>query len=107
MSTRRAQTNSAAWLTVVCIAMLLAATTAQAGHFCGFPIPDANGGSQVASSRSAVCLICLMASSAMAAIMLVVFFPCLRGGARAWCPRVQPRPFLESFQLYVRPPPAY
>jgi len=105
VKSRRRQTSRAVWLTVVCMAMLLMAT-AQATHFCQFQIPNAHEGSQVASSSSPVCLMCLMASSATAAIMFVVFFSRLRSRTRAFSAQPQPRPFLHSFRLYVRPPPS-
>ncbi len=58
-----------------------------------------------ASSGSPVCLICLMAPSTSAIVLLVAFFimalsPVFVGGLQ-----VRPRPFLDSFQLYIRPPP--
>ena len=105
VKSRRRQTSRAVWLTVVCMAMLLMAT-AQATHFCQFQIPKVHEGPQVASCGSPVCLTCLMASSATAAIMFVVFFSRLRSSKQAFPAQLQPRSFLDSFQLYVRPPPA-
>jgi hypothetical protein len=96
------------WLAGLCIAMLLLSTTAQAVHFCELSV----SGERVlirarpASPNSAICLICLMAHSAAAAVLTVVFSPTFRKRTRATVPQVRPRLFLESFQLYVRPPPA-
>jgi hypothetical protein len=101
----RKQTSSAAGLTVAYIALLLVATTAQAGHFCGFHMRNANGASQVGSSNAG-CQTCLMASSTTTAMVFLAFFPSLRRSPRVRAPESRPRPFLESFTLSVRPPPA-
>ena len=97
------------WLAGLCIAMLLLSTTAQAVHFCELSIAGELGvsQSQPASPNGAVCLICLMAHSTAAAVLLVVFSPTFRRRARASVPLVRPKLFLEAFQLYVRPPPAW
>ena len=97
------------WLAGLCIAMLLLSTTAQAVHFCELSIVGELGvsQSQPASPNGAVCLICLMAHSTAAAVLLVVFSPTFRRRARASVPLVRPKLFLEAFQLYVRPPPAW
>jgi hypothetical protein len=88
--------------------MLLLATTVQAAHSCGFQIADAPARLQFqnASSGSSLCTICRMAQSATVALLFVAFFLNLHRGAGALFPQMQPRPFLVSFQLYVRPPPA-
>lgn len=96
------------WLAGLCIAMLLSSTTAQVVDFC--ELNDLGDGvvfqSQPASSGSAFCLICLMAHSAAAAVLIVLFFPTFRKRVRSTVPQIRPRLFLQSFQLYVRPPPA-
>jgi len=96
------------WLAGLCIAMLLLSTTAQAVHFCELSISGERAvfQSRSASPNSAVCLICLMAHSAAAAVLVLVFSPTFRKRTRASVRQVRPRLFLESFQLYVRPPPA-
>jgi hypothetical protein len=96
------------WMAALCIAMLLLSTTAQAVHFCELTVSGERvfQSSQPASPNSAVCLICLMAHSAATAILVIVFSPTFRKRTRASVPQVRPRLFLESFQLYVRPPPA-
>jgi hypothetical protein len=60
----------------------------------------------VGSSSNTGCQTCLMASSATTAILFLAFFPSLRRSARVRAPEMRPRPFLESFSLSVRPPPA-
>jgi len=47
-----------------------------------------------------------MAHSAAAAVLVLVFSPTFRKRTKASVPQVRPKLFLESFQLYVRPPPA-
>jgi hypothetical protein len=95
------------WLAGLCIAMLLLSTTAQAVHFCELGVAGESIAfqSQPVSPNSAVCLICLMAHSAAAAVLLIVFSPTFRKRVRSSVPQVRPKLFLESFQLYVRPPP--
>jgi hypothetical protein len=102
------KTRLPAWLAGLCVAMLLLSTTAQAVHFCELIIPGELVviQSRPASPNSAICLICLMAHSAATAVLVVVFSPTFRKRARASVPQVRPGLFLESFQLYVRPPPA-
>jgi hypothetical protein len=102
------KTLLATWLAGLCIAMLLLSTTAQAIHCCDLNAPSERVAFQSpqASPNSAICLICLMAHSAAAAVLVVVFSPTFRKRARASVPQVRPKLFLESFQLYVRPPPA-
>jgi hypothetical protein len=102
------KTVLATWLVSLCIGMLLLSTTAQAIHCCDLNAPSERAalGSPQSSPNSAICLICLMAHSAAAAVLLVMFSPTFRKRDRASVPQVRPRLFLESFQLYVRPPPA-
>jgi hypothetical protein len=96
------------WLAVLCIAMLLLSTTAQAVHFCELSAPGDLVVFQPrdAAPNSAICLICLLAHSAATVVLIVVFSPTFRKRDRITVPQVRPRLFLESFQLYVRPPPA-
>jgi hypothetical protein len=97
----------ATWLTVVCISVLLLATTIQAVHLCGLEIPNLRATAQVgtASFRGGACLTCLMAHSAAAAALVVVFSPTFRANKGVPLPEIRTRQLLESFHLYVRPPP--
>jgi hypothetical protein len=96
------------WLTVVCIAVLLLATTVQAVHLCGLEIPNrqVTADSRSASFNTGVCLTCLMAHSAVGISSVVMFSPAFRANEEVSLPPGQTRQLLESFQLYVRPPPA-
>ena len=89
--------------------MLLTATIVQATHFCGSRILDPNNTMQfrAGSSSGTVCLTCLMAQPAAAAVLFVARFSSLQVRSRVSFRGMTPRPLLESFQLYVRPPPAY
>jgi hypothetical protein len=102
------KTAWATWLVGLCIAMLLLSTTAQAIHFCELSIADDLGvsQSQPAAPNSSVCLICLLAHSTATVVLAIVFSPTFRKRARVSVPLVRPKLFLETFQLYVRPPPA-
>jgi len=96
------------WLASLCLVMLLLSTTAQVVHFCELGVPSDRAAlqSRPVSPNNAVCLICLMAYSAAAVLLLVSFSPTFRKRPRASVGQARPRLFLESFQLYVRPPPA-
>jgi hypothetical protein len=94
-------------LALVCILLLPAATVAQAAHVCGVSIFGASSATQLrpASATSTLCLICLMAQSAVAAFVFAVLSPVLRYSLVLRSPQVAARSLLDSFRLYVRPPP--
>jgi hypothetical protein len=110
---QREQNGWAAWVGIACIALLLAATTAQAVHFCGLPVLGSNGAAQSAqvssagAAGSALCLTCLMAQSAAAVLFFITLFPERRRRVVVRVRQVRPRSFLDSFHLYVRPPPTW
>jgi hypothetical protein len=91
----------------VCLATVLLSTTFQTAHFCGLSVPDAQAAVELdrASSGSPVCLICLMAPSISALVLLVAFF--IMSGSTLFVGGLQmrPKPVLYSFPLYIRPPP--
>ena len=99
----------AEWLTVVYMAVLLLATTIQAVHLCGLEIPSlrATVQARAATFNGGACMTCLMAPSATTVAPFVVFSPTFRVNKGIAFPPVQTRQLLESFQLYVRPPPAF
>ena len=105
---RLGSTHSASWLQYACIALLLLATTFQAAHVCGLQTADRSDVAQFQSGslNRAVCLTCLLAQSTSAGLISVAFVLALRRSASVCFPQSRPRPFLQSFQLYVRPPPA-
>jgi hypothetical protein len=96
------------WLTVACIALLAAATTIQAAHFCGGSVLDADGGAQLQSSSTAgtLCLTCLMAQSLAAAFVFLVLVPTRRRRTILRLRPLLPGSFLDSSSLFDRPPPA-
>lgn len=98
----------AAWLGATCILFLLVANTVQATHVCGLLVTEASGSVELsaASANGALCLTCLMAQSAAAAIVFLGLFPAQLRSAVVRPPQVRPRSLLHSFTLYVRPPPA-
>jgi hypothetical protein len=93
---------------LACTILLLAVTWAQAAHSCGAQILDSSGAMQLrsVSANTTLCLTCLMAQSAAAGFVFLVLYPSLRRCAAPSLPRVRPRSFLDSFHLWVRPPPA-
>jgi hypothetical protein len=100
------------WLGYACVAVFLFASTAQAAHLCGFALPESGtprfaSASSSSSTSGALCLTCLMAQSATALAFFVVFFPAFRRRSLVRVTHSRPRAFLPTFQLYVRPPPAY
>ncbi len=103
------KTAGAKWLAPLCIALLLVATVAQAAHFCGFPSLDLRSGVQVQaeSPNTTLCLTCLMAQWVAAMVLSITFSSVFRRRLCVSLLQIRPRPFLESFQLYVRPPPIF
>ncbi|MGH9545980.1 MAG: hypothetical protein ACRD23_12265 [Terriglobales bacterium] len=89
------------------MAAVLLSTTVQATHFCGLREPDTQSAVEFnpASSGSPTCLICLMAPSLTAIVLLVAFF--IMGGSALFVGGLQMRlkPVLHSSRLYSRPPP--
>ena len=95
-------------LAIVCLALVLLSTTVQATHFCGLRVPDAQSDSEswiglLPAARS--CLICLMAPSISALILLVAFFTMSASAEFVGRLQMRPKPVLYSFRLYIRPPP--
>jgi hypothetical protein len=88
------KTGLPVWLAGLCIAMLLLSTTAQAVHFCELSVPGELTvvQSRQASPNSAICLICLMAHSAAAAVLVVVLSPTFFKRVRVSVPQGQPQP---------------
>jgi hypothetical protein len=103
------RTSAAKWLAYVAAALLLVAGVGQAAHFCGFQLLDLRDGTQLRadSSNTTLCLTCLMAQSVAAIVLCISFSSIIRRRVRVSPQRMRPRPFLESFQLYVRPPPVF
>lgn len=104
--TRALRANGLAYLG---IALLLVATLAQSTHFCGFRSLDLRDGTQLRadSPNTTLCLTCLMAQSVAAIVLSLSISSVFRRRIRVSPPQIQPRPFLESFRLYVRPPPIF
>jgi hypothetical protein len=100
-------TNKFSSLAVVCLAGVLLSTTAQTAHFCAVRASAAHTTLELspASSGPRMCLICLMAPSSNAVILLVAFF--VRAGGAGSLSRqvIRYKPILGSFHLYTRPPP--
>jgi len=103
------KTAGAKRLALLCLALLLVATVAQAAHFCGFQSFDLRGGAQMRaeSPNTTLCLTCLMAQSVAALVLSTTFSSVFRRRLRVSLLQIRPRTFLESFQLYVRPPPIF
>jgi len=94
-------------LAVVCLAAVLLSTAIQTTHFCGLREPGAQAtvGLDRASSGSPACLICLMAPSISALVLLVTFFIVSGSGVFVGGLQMRPKPVLYSFRLHIRPPP--
>jgi hypothetical protein len=107
MNIRYRHASSLNCFAVVCFAAVLLSTTVQAAHFCAFQEPSAQA---IAESDSALsggpaCLVCLMAPSASAIILLIAFVVLSRSSAFVGGLQMRFKPILDSFQLYIRPPP--
>jgi hypothetical protein len=107
LNIRNRQTSWLSGLAVVCLVAVLLSATVQSAHFCGLIAPDTQTAleSSANSSGNPVCLICLMAPSISAIILLVAFF--IMSGSPRFIGDLylRPKPILESFRLYIRPPP--
>jgi hypothetical protein len=104
------KTAAAKWLAPLCVALLLVATVAQAGHFCGFQwfgLSDDGTQLRADSPNTTLCLTCLMVQSVAAIVLSVALSSILRRRLQVSPPQMHPRPFLSSFQLYIRPPPIF
>jgi len=95
---------------LLCVAILVLATTAQAAHVCCSRLDGAVVTEQqvhVGTTGVRVCLFCLMASSVG---ILVLFISALAGSTIPFAaapPKTTPILFIRPFSLYVRPPPAF
>ena len=109
LNIRLGPTSFENWLGYACIAILLLAATFQAAHICGSQLPDSRHAAQFQSGspNTPVCLICLLAESTKAVLISISCFLTLWTSVHVCFPQSQPRAFLQSFPLYVRPPPAY
>ena len=107
MNIRSRQTSGLNYLAALCFAAVLLSTTVQAAHFCGLRPEPAQTAIQAdpASSGSPSCLICLMAPSSSAIILLVAFVILSRNTAYVGGLQMRLRPILDSFGAYIRPPP--
>jgi hypothetical protein len=103
------RTTRAKWLAYLGAALLLVATLAQSAHFCGFQSLDLRDGTQLRadSPNTTLCLTCLMAQSVAAIALSISISAVFRRRLRVSPLQIQPRPFLEFFRLYVRPPPIF
>ncbi len=95
-------------LPLLCIALLLAAVLVQAMHFCGPQLNSSQSGPhwRAETPNSTLCLTCLLSQSVATAVLAIVFSSIRRQPVLVSPVRMRPRSFLQSFQLYVRPPPA-
>jgi hypothetical protein len=96
-------------LAVVCLVAVMLSGTVQATHFCGFRKSNSQNALELglASPGSPFCLICLMAPSTSALILLVAFFTLFRSTACTGSRQIHLSPIIHSFDLYIRPPPLY
>jgi NO-binding membrane sensor protein with MHYT domain len=89
------------------LAAILLSTTIQATHFCGLRGIDAQASVELnpASSGTPTCLICLMAPSISAILLLVAFFTMASSTIFVGGLQMRPKPVRYSLRLYIRPPP--
>ncbi len=111
MGSTRLKTGWAAWLLYAFAAVLLVSATVQAAHFCGLTSPQTSASAQDdggSSPTSPVCTVCLLAHSVAALLIAMVAFSLLLHRApHRFVPQSCFIPVLTSFELYVRPPPAW
>ena len=111
MRSPRLKSGWAAWLLYLCVAVLLLATTVESAHICGLGVGQSYASTQNDSASSpagSFCAMCLLVHSVAAALVWVAAFsPLFRRSAGRFLLRLRFVPVLTSFQLYVRPPPAW
>ncbi len=93
----------------MCVVAVLLSTTVQVAHFCGVRRPDVHTALEIdaISPGTGPCMVCLLAQSVGAIILWIALFVSFRSEPRISAPQMPPRPFIESFVLYIRPPPLY
>jgi len=111
MRSLHSKTGWSALLIYVCVAILLLVGIVQAAHICGLQISSTNISARNESGSSPanqLCAVCLLIQSVVAVLLLMVIGSPLRRRTFSR-PVLQVRiiPVLTSFQLYVRPPPAW
>jgi hypothetical protein len=96
------------WIVIACIALVLAATTAQVAHVCGFS-PAASPIAHEAESGASggpLCMICLMAQSIAGPVIFFATGHALRQLSNLRLLHANAHSFLKELDQYVRPPPA-
>jgi hypothetical protein len=111
MRSARLKTGWAAVLIYACVAILLVAGTVEAAHICGLQTAEIHASAQQESASSPsgpFCLMCLIIHSVVAILVSLMAFSLLMRRAPGRCTnQVQFIPLFVSFQLNVRPPPAF
>jgi hypothetical protein len=111
MHSPRQKTGLAAVIIYSCVVILLVAGTVQTAHLCGLQISETQISVQndgTSSPVNSACAMCLLIQSVAAALVFMVTFslPVRQTHGRSIL-QVRFVPILTSFQLYVRPPPAW
>ena len=111
MRSPRLKTGWAALLLYACVAILLVAGTVEAAHICGLQASETYASAQNESASSPAgpfCLMCLLIHSVVAVLVsMMAFSPLVRRAPGRLSLQVRFIPEFTSFQLYVRPPPAW
>jgi hypothetical protein len=99
------------WTTLVCILLLLVATSLQAAHTCGIATNPAaketvSNNSDSLPATNSVCLSCITAHSTAPVASLNVVSPAVDNTQTVSIVEVHAKSSLEVFALYVRPPPS-
>jgi hypothetical protein len=107
----RPKTGFSGVLLYACVGVLLLSATVQAAHICGLQSPGISISAQnenAASPTNSLCAMCLLIHSVAAVLVLMAVFAPLQQHSRGRSIlQVKFIPVLTSFQLYVRPPPAW
>jgi hypothetical protein len=105
------KTGWAALLLYGCIAILAVTATVQAAHICGLQTSETYVSAQsegATSPASPFCAMCLLIHSVTALLVLMVSWsPLVKRTYNRSTLQLRFTPVLTSFQLYVRPPPAW
>jgi hypothetical protein len=87
--------------------MVMLSGMIQSAHYCGLRKPGSPAALELdrGSSGGPLCLICLMAPSTSAILLLLALSVMFHAVLSLRLPQISPHPVLASFHLHIRPPP--
>ncbi|PYV94677.1 MAG: hypothetical protein DMG89_24555 [Acidobacteria bacterium] len=90
---------------IVCVLTVLIASTAAQSHFCAPATAASPRASTPALFTSSVCLLCVMAQTTTAIMLMIAAFVLISATLCKQPPHPRGISLLHIFHLHVRPPP--